>query len=503
MKIEKITGIILAVAFLMSCSSENTSNNIFVNDFKTTNEAANTLTKEEMNVLYKMREPNNRVSGTEIVKLIDNVIGILDEDTGLKSGNGRKVGSILPLVSENFKTIALKSGEDPDIEIPDTLAYVVNFEDELGFAIISADTRVDQPILGFFDNGSLKDTIDNPGLAIALEGLENYMLYSIVEAEEQKDSLLDGILEKTGNEEQVKSSVPVISFEITSIDYKILNHIGPLLPVEWGQGAPYNNNVGGTCSNKTGNNKYWAGCVATSVAQIMAYWKYPAKIDNDSFNWIEMNKYRSVSNPNSYLGTISFNINQAPTTVKSQIAALFQKIGTGVKMNYSCEESGAATSEAVNFLKKQGYKSEDLKDFDKNTVIASLLKKRPLLAEGFSFMNTNTKIIKKEKKFFGITYYTSYTTKTDTTYSAGHSWIMDGLLRREMKTTVKSNGKLTENITVSDYVHNNWGWGSSRNGFFAIGAFNSNQAPDFASNTKSGEDYNFQYKVKVVPNIYK
>ncbi len=490
---------------LVSCSdnAESAVINIAPVVARDTTVTIDSLTPEEVNLLYKMRTVDNRISREELVKLTESVIGILDEETGLKSGTGRRVGSMTPLVSENSKVVALKSGVDSEIEISDTLAYVVNFEDDLGFAILAADTRTDQPILGFFDSGSLKDTIDNPGLAIALEGLENYILHSIAETEMQKDSLLNGILEKTGNEEQKKSSVPVISFEITSINYRIVNHIGPLLPVEWGQSAPYNNNVGGTCNNKTGNNKYWAGCVAASTAQIMAYWKYPAKIENHSFNWTEMNQYRSFSNPNSYLGTTSFNINQAPAAVKNQIGSLFQVIGKGVKMNYGCEGSSAYTEDAVDFLKKQGYKSGGLQDFDKNIVVASLLKKRPLLAEGFSFMNTNTKTIKKEKKFLGITYLTTYTTKTDTTYSSGHSWVMDGLLRREMKTTIKSDGKITETTNILDYVHNNWGWKGSRNGFFSIGTFNSNRAPNFMSNTKAGEEHHFQYQVKVVPNIYK
>ncbi len=473
---------------LVSCSdnAESAVINIAPVAARDTTATTDSLTPEEVKLLYKMRTADNRISSEELTKLTESVIGILDEKTGLKSETGRKVGSMSALVSEKSKAVALKSGVDSEIEIPDTLAYVVNFEDSLGFAILAADTRVEQPVLGFVDNGSLMDSTDNPGIAIFLERLEDYMLNSITETEELKDSLLNGILDKLETESGTKASVAEIRMIGTPVFGKTLAHITPLLPVEWGQRAPYNNKVGGKCPNNNGGyDPHLTGCVATATAQIMVYWKYPAKMDNDSFNWTEIRKY--TTRPNFYPNAGTISIKKIPANTQNQIAVLFQKIGKGVGMDYGCEGSSAYTKNAVSFLKKLGYKSEGLKDFTPHIVTTSLDEKRPLLAEGCA--------IKKNHKILGITY--------NTTYDKCHSWVIDGYLTKELKYRAQIGMSIYNVVSSASYFHHNWGWNGGDNGYYASGIFNTNIDPDFASNTKSGEPYNYQYKVKVVPNIYK
>lgn len=103
----------------------------------------------------------------------------------------------------------------------------------------------------------------------------------------------------------------------------------PLLTTEWGQGTGYNNyapNLG--CSNYLNGNAP-TGCVATATAQIMKYFQHPL-----SYNWSDM--------PNNW-GTNSTSL-------------LMANIGTSVGMKYSCDGSGAKTSNVPNALKNSfGY----------------------------------------------------------------------------------------------------------------------------------------------------
>jgi len=154
MRIHKLAFAFFVLVFLVSCSDENNKQS---NETSTLGEQElSQLTEAEAKVLFRMREPDNRVSMDEVMRLTDEVIGILDGESTLKSGSNRKINSISALVSDGKP--ALKSSDLSDIEIPDTLAYILNFNDSLGFAIISADTRIDDPILAFVGAGSLIDS---------------------------------------------------------------------------------------------------------------------------------------------------------------------------------------------------------------------------------------------------------------------------------------------------------------------------------------------------------
>jgi hypothetical protein len=483
MNLQKFVYTFCIFIFIISCSGENLSN-----DTLAANDTETGFTEKEIKVLYRMRNQDNRVGIDEAMKLTEDIIGLLEEDNMLKSGTSRKVNSISALVSEN-KPVALKSGEYSeynDIEIPDTLAYVLNFNDDLGFAIVSADTRIDDPILAFTGEGSLSDSTDNPGLAIFLERLEDYTLNSIIEAELQKDSLLDGIFGKLDVESNTKSVITVPRLLLYSTE--TISRIGPLVPVEWGQTLPFSNNLNNSkCTRSDNYAKNLTGCVAVATAQVMSYWGHPTQIGNYSFNWTELNKYKRGGNfPN-------------PSTARSQVANLFEQIGKGVGMDYGCDASSADTKDALTFLGKHGFKVSTLKNYNSNDTFASLDKKQPLIARGCSN--------KTNHKFLGINIYS--------TYSGCHAWVIDGYLKRKSKFYVyneqidSNTGNKVSRRTFaysfeiySDYMHNNWGWNGNKNGYFASDVFNSNEKL-LDSDTKSGENGYYQYEVKIAPYISK
>jgi len=497
MNMRKYAFSLVSLVFLFSCSDEN---NKQFNDASVFGEAETQLTEAELKVLLRMRDANNRVSLDEAMEEANWVIDFLNGEGSLKSGSNRKVNSISALVSGNARPVALKSSDADYIELPDTLAYILNFNDSLGFAIISADTRIDGSMLAFAESGSLIDSTDNPGIAIFLEHLEGYMLNSIAEAEQQYDSLIAGILEKldidietdTKATEEEKAAAKEAAKAAAKAAYealygKIIYLVQPLVPVQWGQGTPFNNNVGGQCNNDTGNNKYWAGCVATAVAQIMSYWKHPASMNGYSFNWGELNQY--TARPKAYPGAGEKDIDSAPANVKSQLANLFLQIGKEVNMNYGCEGSGAHTENAMSLLIKHGFKvmtvavfgTPLLIDYNSNNAIASISRKEPLIVRGCSHKTVTT------TKFLGITVSTS------SSYDGCHAWVIDGYMKRR----ATSNGV---NIDY-DYIHNNWGWYGDLNGYFRSGVFNSSSGLVFSSGTKSNDDRNFQYRLEMTPYI--
>jgi hypothetical protein len=474
------------------------------------------LTDAERKVLYQMRSENNQVTFEEATQLANDVIGFLDGEAAVKSGRARRIGSVTALCPDKEKRVALKSAGGSDIEMPDTAAYVFNFADSAGFALIAGDTRIESPILAYVDEGTLGAEIDNPGLAVFLEGTEEYIERSIVEAERMKDSLLSDITAKLGYDavEAEQGTKAILIPVITSISYggwETTSQVYPLLPVEWHQDAPFNQAVSKACTdNRSNGGRAPAGCVAIATAQLMAYWQHPSSIDGYSMSWPLLRSYtcRTAAYDNAS-GKIAVNATPATADVNArnfntQVARLVERIGRHVDMDYGCGGSNATTSDAVEYLRALGYKYgvsgyfnehwELGQGYSEGTVTSSLNSGKPVLTRGNSF---------KKSYLWGLI----------NTYSGGHSWVVDGYVSRRRRvdyvvhTYQVGRGFIGMNFIRgytgnTSYLHNNWGWGDGNNGYYVSGSFDAN-ASHLDSNTKAGNAHNYQYKIQIFPHISK
>ena len=130
--------------------------------------------------------------------------------------------------------------------------YVFNAEDNAGYVIVSGDDRTTE-ILGYAENGNLDiDHIpDNMKW-----WLDNYA-------------------------RQIKALGTSLSPAKSGLGMRRAAAIQPLIQSKWGQGAPYNymcpdgDLVDYYEAGYNTNNRCPTGCVATAMAQIMYYWKWP------------------------------------------------------------------------------------------------------------------------------------------------------------------------------------------------------------------------------------
>jgi hypothetical protein len=184
---------------------------------------------------------------------------------------------------------------------------------------------------------------------------------------------------------------------------------GPLLQTTWGQGRGYNDF---TPAGSLAYNNYHCptGCVATAMAQVMYYWRYPA----NAFYWAGMQP--------SY-GT--------PPT-----AQLMSACGQAVETDYHDDRGSAYDYKVADKLKTLfGYGSADfISNQDPslyNNVKNDINNNRPVLLGGFS----------------------------DTTFGfgsgSGHSWVCDGYIQ----SYIEGNGYLS--------FHMNWGWSGDYNSWYA------------------------------------
>ena len=164
-----------------------------------------------------------------------------------------KTLSAKPVPARAARRIASTASED-------SRYYIFDTEDDGGFVVVSADDRT-VPILGYTDSGHY-DEAQLPEALCAL--LDRY-------AEE-----IAG-LDASETDVQVPETVTVDAAEAdgSAVTESARHYIAPLLTTLWGQGDPYNAqcpvyyNADGTSSGKLSA----TGCVATALAQVMAYYR--------------------------------------------------------------------------------------------------------------------------------------------------------------------------------------------------------------------------------------
>jgi hypothetical protein len=272
--------------------------------------------------------------------------------------------------------------------------------------------------------------------------------------------------------------------------------MGPMLPVEWNQFAPYNDLVRyKNCPEGTTP----TGCDATATAMLMAYWEWPASIDGCYFDWDLLSQYTGGYNRLGFyngLGTkdIHYAVGTDADAARSQVAHLMERLGFYVNMDYGCDGSYSSLDKDAAALRRFGYSAGGPEDYNETKVLNSLRNGRPVLSRGDSF-------------------------KEGSDYSGGHAWVTDGFMRQTRNVYYQVPGSPstpaptrvyggTTVVLVSTetcyYYHQNWGWDGSDNGYYIAGSFNTNVIPGYASNvTRSGQAYNYQYRNMIVPNIYR
>ncbi len=283
--------------------------------------------------------------------------------------------------------------------------YVFNANDNGGFVVVAGDDRVDE-VLGFvkgiaFDENAIPDNmkgwLDN--IADEIAWLKMHPDY--------------------------KLSHPALAASATKPE------LAPLLTCEWDQGAPYYN----LCP-KSGNNPCFTGCVATAMAMVMYYYKWPTQTlqtipgyvtytNNFNLSDLPIVEFDWENMRDIYRG----NYSEVSATA---VAELMLYAGQSVWMDYTPEGSGASQYYVASSLKKYFGYDQNMYDAERSDysiaewddlIYNEIAEGRPVLYTGYSM-------------------------------SVGHAFVCDGY----------RNG----------YFHINWGWGGYLNNYFKLSILNPN-----------------------------
>lgn len=304
--------------------------------------------------------------------------------------------------------------------------YVFPFGENKGFAIVSGDDDMPE-IVGYADHGTY-DANNMPAAMAAF--LNNYR--ATIEAMKQ------------GNASAIKNIAEAKALRANNT--RATTAVSPLLgDIKWNQSEPYNN----MCPKYDGTNLSATGCVATAMAQVMMYWKYPNELKAD------INEYKTYTHKLPVAGELkgqkydwdnmlpTYTNNNYTQTQANAVARLMLHCGKAVEMDYG-EESGANVTPG-RLAKYFGYDSDLMLD---------LMRSCFTLAEW-------TAIIDKELQAKRPILYSGRTTE------GGHQFVCDG-----------SDG--------NGLYHINWGWGGYQDGYFDITILNPGQGGIGAGNVTDG-----------------
>lgn len=298
--------------------------------------------------------------------------------------------------------------------------YVFNVGEGQGYVIAGADDRI-PTVLGYSDRGSFDPENIPANMQAWLREYSRQMAYL--------------------------NSHPEAAAPRTTVSG---NAIAPMLdPIAWGQGSPYNNRC-----PKQGSKPCLTGCVATAMAQILYYWKYPAATTDEIPGYTtQKNRFKMPAIP---AGTTIDWDNLLPNYVGKETAAqqdavanLMLMCGTAVSMDYTTDFSGAYGGNVASSLLAYF-------DYDAATVYESRIY--------FRTAEWNQKVY-DELVAGRPVYYDGASS------GSGHAFVIDG-------------------YGGDDYFHVNWGWGGDSNDYFLLTILDPNNNTG-AGATSSSDGYSF------------
>ena len=294
---------------------------------------------------------------------------------------------------------------------PETSAYYIfNIGEADGFVIVSGDDQT-EAILGYAETGSFSMDKAPENMKALLKEYERQLTW----------------LQSTSKGKRIHSPRKASKA-----------NIAPMTTSLWAQNKPYNL----YCYNETGKWYAVTGCVATAMAQIMYYHKWPLQTSSVipaytinysgsssfSYTWEEqpITQFNWATMQDSYNSANNLTPSTA-TAAEKAVAKLMRCCGQSVQMKYSNIQSGASSLDACTAFRKYFGYDEDTRFVQRNDygtedweelIYNELSHQRPVLYSG------------------------------QTAGGAGHAFVVDG---------------------YKDGMYSiNWGWGSYCNGYYLL-----------------------------------
>ncbi len=313
---------------------------------------------------------------------------------------------------------------------PLTYFYVYNIEPK-GYIIVSGNDNV-IPVLGYSDESTF-----NP------EQIPANMSSFLSECKREIACIVDNNIEAS---EETQMKWNDLLYGNLPVQKDVKSGVSPLIKTKWSQ-SPYYNNLCPLDSDS--HMRAVTGCVATAMAQVINYWKYPQtgfsshSYVHDQFGELNASFENTVY---SYdIMPVQLTSTTASDSLKA-VATLMYHCGVAVEMDYGVFESGAYLDELT--------------------------------------------VGKQSAEYALRTYFGYSSVKSDHRYILGDiAWIamLKSQLNARKPVLYRGQGDggghafVCDGYDANNFFHFNWGWGGSSDGYFAVTSLNPGAYYDFTS----------------------
>lgn len=204
--------------------------------------------------------------------------------------------------------------------------------------------------------------------------------------------------------------------------------VSPLVSCTWNQRSPFYNQ----CPT-SGSQHCLTGCIATAMAQVMYYWKYPAEAPAMDGYTSEVNGMAVSALPGGVLdwdNMLDVYTTSATTQQRDAVAMLMRYCGQACHIGYGTSASGAYSDDELAGMKLFGYNAE-----------ATLLSRDDYSADEWAGMIEAQLAAGCPILYGGV----------DPDKGMGHGFVVDGC--------------------GGGMYHVNWGYSGSGDGYFVLDAF--------------------------------
>lgn len=354
----------------------------------------------------------------------------IDRNEALKQANAFLSSKGIP-VRQSLDMAYAQPGKAAEAR---SLYYVFNVGNDKGFVIVAGDDAV-SPILAYADRGDFSEREMAPAAKAMLESYAQQ-----IEMIQQNPSLA------------VAASTSYAA-------------IAPMVETQWNQMEPYNY-MCPTIEGEPGRSV--TGCVATAMAQIMYYHKWPVA-ETKAIPAYQMSNGELIAGANPV--TLDWDAMQSTYTGSEAeddpaavaVAQLMVLCGKGAQMNYSYYASGAGDGAMLNALKtyfdydgaaQQLHRADYANAEWEKIIYDELAAQRPVYLSGFSVSASG---------------------------SVGHAFVCDG-------------------YDGQGLYHINWGWGGMSDGFFRLTLLNPDDHGTGGNNGSGGFNMDEGAIIGIQPN---
>ncbi len=320
----------------------------------------------------------------------------------LKARHGLESPTLSLAMQGRQKTIGMGTA------VTDPYYYVFNKGNNEGFVIIAGDDCAAE-VLGYVDSGSFNPADMPPNM------------------KEMLNAYAEEIAWARANVKSSSTYQPVFARQV----------VAPLMETKWGQENPYNLD----CFTLTGRQAV-TGCVATALAQVMYYHKWPKNATTEIPRYTT--KIRNITDDDYYdaLPPVTFDWDNIQTTYNgtetssdpkaAAVAQLMHYCGHASKMSYGTGGSAAALFDCITALNDYfGYANTPIciqrscytREKWEEIIYNELHHGRPVLIGG------------------------------NTYYDSGHAFVCDG-------------------YDGEGFFHINWGWEGKSDGYYRLESLN-------------------------------